>query len=61
MGLDATLEQAGVEKVAKIKRRPLNKPFLMVASSIEQLDDLVDVTKLTNQIQLSWPDTQLGS
>tara|TARA_B100000401_G_scaffold432152_1_gene369127 strand:+ start:812 stop:1360 length:549 start_codon:yes stop_codon:yes gene_type:complete len=45
----------GVEKVAKIKRRPLNKPFLMVASSIEQLDDLVDVTKLTNQVKLSWP------
>ena len=42
----------GVEKVAKIKRRPLNKPFLMVASSIEQLDDLVDVTKLTNQVKL---------
>ena len=44
-----------VEKIAKIKRRPFNKPFLMVASSINQLDDLIDVTQLTSQVKLSWP------
>ena len=47
--------KVSVDKIAKIKGRSLNKPFLMVASSIEQLDDLVDVTKLTSQVKLSWP------
>ena len=47
--------KVSVEKIAKIKRRSLNKPFLMVASSIDQLDDLIDVTQLTRQVKLSWP------
>ena len=47
--------KVSVDKIAKIKRRSLNKPFLMVASSIDQLDDLIDVTQLTSQVKLSWP------
>ena len=44
-----------VEKIAIIKKRSLGKPFLMVASSIDQLESLIDVTVLSDDVKATWP------
>ena len=45
----------GVNKISKLKGRSPDKPFLMVISSKDQLDDLVDVSSLTDKVWESWP------
>ena len=47
--------QSSVEKIAKIKGRESSKTFLMVASSIDQLTDLIDISTLSRQVTSSWP------
>ena len=47
--------QSSVEKIAKIKGRKNSQTFLMVASSIGQLTDLIDISKLSPQVASSWP------
>ena len=47
--------QSSVEKIAKIKGRENSKTFLMVASSIDQLTDLIDISTLSRQVTSSWP------
>ena len=47
--------QSSVEKIAKIKGRERRQTFLMVASSIDQLTDLIDISKLSSQVKSSWP------
>ena len=44
-----------VNKISKLKGRSSDKPFLMVISSKDQLDDLVDVSSLTDKVWESWP------
>ena len=44
-----------VNKISKLKGRSPDKPFLMVISSKDQLDDLVDVSSLTDKVWESWP------
>ena len=47
--------QSSVEKIAKIKGRKKRQTFLMVASSIDQLTDLIDISRLSSQVKSSWP------
>ena len=47
--------QSSVEKIAKIKGRERRQTFLMVASSIDQLTDLIDISRLSPQVTSSWP------
>ena len=47
--------QSSVEKIAKIKGRESSQTFLMVASSIDQLRDLIDISTLSRQVTSSWP------
>ena len=47
--------QSSVEKIAKIKGRKKRQTFLMVASSIDQLTDLIDISRLSPQVTSSWP------
>ena len=47
--------QSSVEKIAKIKGRERRQTFLMVASSIDQLTDLIDISRLSSQVKSSWP------
>ena len=47
--------QSSVEKIAKIKGRKKRQTFLMVASSIDQLRDLIDISTLSRQVTSSWP------
>ena len=44
-----------VNKISKLKGRSPDKPFLMVISSKDQLEDLVDVSSLTDKVWKSWP------
>ena len=44
-----------VEKIAILKKRNLDKPFLMVASSIAQLEDLIDISILCDSVKETWP------
>ena len=44
-----------VNKISKLKGRSSDKPFLMVISSKDQLEDLVDVSSLTDKVWESWP------
>ena len=44
-----------VNKISKLKGRSPDKPFLMVISSKDQLEDLVDVSSLTDKVWMSWP------
>ena len=39
-----------VNKISKLKGRSPDKPFLMVISSKDQLEDLVDVSSLTDKV-----------
>ena len=52
--------QSSVEKIAKIKGRKNSQTFLMVASSIGQLTDLIDISKLSPQVMSSWPGHTLS-
>ena len=44
-----------VEKIAMLKKRNLDRPFLMVASSIDQLENLIDISKLSDNVKATWP------
>lgn len=54
LGCDPWCETA-VNKIYKIKNRTLDKPFLLVASSITQLSKLIDIKKITDEVKNSWP------
>ena len=47
--------KSSVVKVAEIKNRSFEKPFLMVASSVNQLEELVDISSLNENVMKSWP------
>ena len=47
--------KSSVVKVAEIKKRSFEKPFLMVAASVNQLEELVDVSSLSEDVMKSWP------
>jgi len=44
-----------VKEIIKIKQRPSKKTFIIVTCSINQLEDIVDVSKITNEVLKSWP------
>lgn len=44
-----------VEKISRLKGRDPNKPFLMVISSKDQLEELVNVSTLKDIVWESWP------
>ena len=48
---------AAVAKVLRLKRRPVNKGLIVVASSLEQLSAVVDFSKVAQQEEIinSWP------
>jgi len=54
IGCDPFNEDA-VNKIYQIKKREKNKPMIIVASEIEQIGKLVDITLLTDNVKKSWP------
>jgi len=54
LGCDPWCETA-VKKIYKIKNRVEGKPFLLIASSITQLNKLIDIEKITDEVKCSWP------
>ena len=54
LGCDPWCETA-VNEIYKIKNRTKDKPFLLVASSVEQLNKLVNIKKITDEVKNSWP------
>ena len=47
--------QKSVEKIYKIKKRVSNKPFILVASDINHLNNLINIGSLTDDVLSSWP------
>ena len=54
LGCDPWNEQA-VIRIADIKNRNLKKPFLLVASNINQLINLIDINIITEKVKSTWP------
>ena len=54
LGCDPWNEKA-VVKISNIKNRNSKKPFLLVASSINQLTNLVDINIITEKAKSTWP------
>ncbi|MBT3549411.1 MAG: threonylcarbamoyl-AMP synthase [Gammaproteobacteria bacterium] len=54
LGCDPWNKKA-VTKIANIKKRHIGKPFLLVASNINQLTNLIDTDIVTEKAKLSWP------
>jgi len=44
-----------VNRIFEIKKRPLVKKFILIASSYEQLTDVVNMEKITDEVLKSWP------
>ena len=44
-----------VDKIFQIKNRPLAKKFILIASSYEQLEGVIDMQKITDEVLESWP------
>lgn len=47
--------QEGVSRICSIKKRSSAKNFIVVAASINQLDNLIDTKILTKSVVNSWP------
>lgn len=54
LGCDPWNEKA-VAKIAGIKKRSVKKTFIIVASNINQLRNLIDVDIISKKAKLSWP------
>jgi len=54
LGCDPWCETA-VNKIYKMKNRIEDKPFLLIASCITQLNKLIDIKKITDEVKNSWP------
>lgn len=55
-GLSArALDQAAVEKIHKLKKRDVGKPFIVLISNVEQLGDLQIAVKNQALIDKYWP------
>jgi L-threonylcarbamoyladenylate synthase len=54
LGCDPWNEKS-VNKISDIKNRKKNKTFLLVASNIDQLKNLIDVYAITEEVKSSWP------
>ena len=44
-----------VDRIFQIKNRPLTKKFILITSSYEQLESVVDMQKITDEVLKSWP------
>ena len=54
LGCDPWNEKS-VVRISNIKNRNSKKPFLLVASSINQLTNLVDINIITEKVKSTWP------
>jgi len=58
LGCDPLNEEA-VQRLLNIKQRPIEKGLILIAADLSQLDDYVDLSKLTaeqiNKIKQTWP------
>ncbi|MBS83059.1 MAG: threonylcarbamoyl-AMP synthase [Gammaproteobacteria bacterium] len=54
LGCDPFNENA-VNKIYKIKKRPMDKKMIIIGSKLEHFDHLIDLEKLNNKVLKSWP------